>query len=354
MIVSHPGFYKEERSGRVYVAGEQVPFLSWEVTRPVSDEADNLTVELCWGVGGEGVLASNAKSSSALVDGQNVPIKIMIGDVTLIDALVNKSEWRFGMDGETVTVTGKGKIGRLTERKEIRNLKNRTASSVVEEIFAYHNLRGSITGTEKLIGTYSEGGHGTHSATTNNLDDWGLLNWLAECEGFTVRVSGDTAYFGPVGEVPEMLLDPVSLTYGADFAAIDFARDESGTREIIVEGRSWYKKRDHLEYFPHAPKQSEDGVESGDNEALIMRYTFPGHTPEQLKIKVRSVHEELTKRDITGTIYIPHYYGINPDRRIALYGVGVGLSRIYYTTSIRVAESMDGLNTDIAISNKTK
>lgn len=354
MIFQDPEHRLENHFGRVAVDGQRIPYIEWSVSLPAYDEADHLTIKAPWTIGGDGLLASNNKQATRLLTGKDIPLSIAIAERHLIAGIMDEIEYEATMSGEFVRIGGRGKIGRMVERKEIRDLKNRTASSVAQEIFKYHGITNAVVeGTSSLIGTYSEGGHGTHSATSNDLDDWELLNWLAEWEGFVVRVTGTKGYFGPHENVPEMKLPPISLLYGRDCEIKGWKRSLSGARDIIVEGRG-YKSTgsgksssttEYSAYYPREPKKD-------DETAIIHKRTMPGHTPEQLKRKVRSVYEELTKQDITVDVFVPRYLELWPDRRVALQGVGYGLSQVFYATQVNYSESMDGVTTEITLSNK--
>lgn len=336
----------ENAVGDVYVAGQRIQFQEWSVEIPAYDQSDNFTIIAPWEVGGDGVLASNAQADTALISAKNIPAKVVLKGKALINGLVDKPSWSFVTDEEKVTILGRGKIARMLERKEIRNIKNRTASSVMEEIFRYHGISGIVKPTSTHVGVYSESGYGANSAVNMNQDDWQLSNWLAEQEGFVVRVRGEWGYFGPYDELPTPHLPPMQFTYGKDnFEIQDISRDGTGTRDIIVEGRSYYKKRTIIAHWPRAPKAEGE-------EAVVKRYTLTNLSEEQLRRRVRSIYEEITKKDLTATLYFPYHVDIETDRRVELFGVGRGLSTVYYVSRVKLNENIDGISTEMEICNK--
>ncbi|QYY44787.1 hypothetical protein ACKE5C_19090 (plasmid) [Aneurinibacillus thermoaerophilus] len=351
MIYKQPVYGTQKLFGEVYLAGQKISFKEWSVDLCAFDEADNFDVIVPWNVGGNGILASNAKASTTLISGKDIPVQIKIGNRELINGIVDEPDWDF-TDEEKVMISGRGKIGRLIDREIPRNIKNRTASSVANEIFAYHKLKAKVTATSRKIGSYSE-----DSQTANTkMNDWELLNWLAEWEGFVVRVKGNEGFFGPLDQIPELKLAPIPFTYGKDCEVRSIKRHMSGARDIIVEGRSYYKGRTIIEYYPRPPKENKKGASNDEPEtALIKRYTLTGLSQEQVRLRIRSIYRELTKCDITGEIFTPRYVDLDTDRRIALYGVGLGLSQIYYVTRVRYSETLeDGITTTISFGNKMK
>jgi hypothetical protein len=343
VIYNQPTYSTQKLFGQISLDGQKIGFIEWSAELNAFDEADNFTIDAPWIVGGKGILSSNATASTALLSKKEVPVRILIGNREIINGIIDEATWDF-IDGEKVSISGRGNIGRLVDRSVIRNIKNRTASSLASEIFAYHKLKPSVTPTNRKVGSYSE-----DSQTTNtDMNDWELLNWLAEWEGFVVRVKGNTGFFGPLDKIPELKLPPMPFTYGKDCEVQEISRRTGGTRDIIVEGRSYYNGRTIIEHYPRKPKKDEE-------TAIIERRTLTGLSQEQLRTRIRSIYRELTKYDIVGQLSVPRYVELDTDRRISLLGVGSGLSQVYYVTKVKYTENLDdGLTTEIHFGNKLK
>jgi phage protein D len=384
MIYKNPIHVTQRLFGEVYVNGQKINYEEWSVERAAFDEADSFSVSAPWTVGGTDILSSSSKVQTVLIQDKDIPLRIVLNQRELIDGIIDEPEWQFNIDGETISLPGRGKIGQMVDRQISRNVKNRTASSVASEIFSYHGIKAKVSSTSRKIGSYSDE---AQSANTD-MNDWELLNWLAEWEGFAVRVKGKVGFFGPLEEIPEISLPPISFTYGQDCEINKLSRHKSGAREFIVEGRSYYKGQTIVEYYPRAPKKETKTVRVKKTEeemkadptngktgrakkksttkkeektvlnetAIIHRHALTGLSREQLRKRVRSIYTQLTKYDIEGEIFIPKYIPeAEVDRRIALYGVGLGLSQQYYITKVRYSESLDnGITTEITFANKAE
>jgi hypothetical protein len=343
MIIQQPSYEIQRLRGKVFLNGQEIKWKEWSVEIPAYDEADNFNIRAPWNVGGADILSSNADTTPALATEKDVPLRVELDGQTLIEGLVDAPEWTFSMQGASVVIDGTGKIGRLVETKKIRNIKNRTASSVAKEVFSSHGISAKVTETNRKIGTYADDGQ----TTSTDQDDWQLLNWLAEWEGFAVRVRGNSGFFGPPDQIEDVKQDPLTLTYGTDCEVQQLRREKTGGREYIVEGRSYFGGRTIVEFYPRAPKKEGE-------TAVIFRRALTGLSQEQLRRRVKSIHDELTKKDVVGTLMVPKYLDVASDRRIELKGVGLGLSRVYYCTKVGYQESMDGIVTTIHISSKIK
>ncbi|MFD0682371.1 MULTISPECIES: hypothetical protein [unclassified Paenibacillus] len=383
MIIQKPSFHVETLLGRVFIQDTLIDWEEYSIDRPAFDEADNFSIRAPWFVGGTNIMSSNGNQLTNLAADKDIPVRIELSGVTLLEGLMDSSEWAFDMNGESVTITGRGKIGRLIERSETRTIKNQTASSVAHSIFNYHGITAQITETSRQIGAYAD-----ESQTTNtDQNDWELLNWLAEWEGFVVRVSGSAGFFGPADQLPGQMLEPLSFTYGVDCEVRSIRREPSDSRDLIVEGRSYFNGRSIVEHYPRAPKvktkatktKKKDGFLFSDEEVLkekflfsdekadkkkkteeesetakIVRRYLSGLSQEQLRQRVRSIYHELTKFGVVGELFIPKYTEIQTDRRISLFGVGQGLSLDYYCTKVSYNESKEGIITTVFISSKPR
>ncbi|MDC0763493.1 hypothetical protein POF51_22465 [Brevibacillus sp. AG] len=343
MIIKKPIFMVERPKFEVILNGMPIKHEECSVELNAFDETDNFTVKALWNIGGTDVLSSNATTDTVLISKKDVPVQIKLNGKLLIDGIMDVPEWSFGMDGDLVTITGRGKIGRLIDRKILRNIKNRTASSLMLEIFAYHKLKPLVTATTKKVGTYSE----DNQTSSVDMDDWELSNWLAEWEGFVVRVKGTEGFFGPLDQIPELKLPPIPFTHGSNCEVQSISRHQFGAREVIIEGRSYHGKRTIVEYYPRKPKKK-------DETAIIFRRTLTSLSQEQLRTRVRSIYQELTKYNISGNLTIPYFIEIDTDRRLSLYGVGKGLSQDYFCTNVKYSENADSFNTEIGFSSKFK
>ncbi|TPG74036.1 hypothetical protein EEL32_25605 [Brevibacillus laterosporus] len=343
MIKVQPTFLIDRPKFEVFLNGQLIKHEECSVELNAFDQADNFTVKAPWNIGGTDILSSNATTDTILVSKKDVPVLIKLNGKLIITGIMDVPDWTFGMDGESVTITGRGKIGRHVDRKITRNIKNRTASSLANEIFAYHKLKAKVTPTSRKIGSYSK----DNQTSSTDMDDWELLNWTAEWEGFVVRVKGTEGFFGPLDQIPELKLPPIAFTHGRDCEVQSLSRHQFGSRELIIEGRSYYGKRTIVEHYPRKPKKK-------DEHAIIVRKTLTGLSQQQLRTRVKSIYQELTKYNLSGNLNTPRYVDIDTDRRLVLYGVGKGLSQQYYCSRVKYSETLDSFNTDVGFSSTFK
>ncbi|TYS55744.1 hypothetical protein FZD47_25285 [Bacillus infantis] len=341
MIVKRASYKTQKLNGQVQLRGKKIAVENWSVEIPAHDETDTFRLKVPWAVGGDGVLASNDKVNTFLIAEKDVPCKIHLNNRELISGLVDEPNWSFGLSEDSIEISGSGRIGRMVERELIRNVKNRTASSVAGEIFKHHKINAIIKGTSVKIGAYSA----DSQSSDTEMNDWQLLHWLAEWEGYVVRVVGNTGYFGPPEELPELKKKPIKLTYGHNCEIQSLGKRKSGIRDLIIEGRSYHNRRTVVEYYPRKPKKENE-------TGIIKRYYLTGLSPEQLRKRIKAIYGQFTKYDLVGRLIIPEYLEVLPDRKIELGGLGKDLSGIYYTTKVIYTEDVESITTEIEISNK--
>lgn len=342
----HPAFKRPLGKPRVEIKVKGTPVPKWTSFRVESNGfsvADSFEVKLPWDVTEKPeqiLLASTPTTSSLLVKETNIPVEIWLGfDVPGLPPVPSRRimygkmdicRWNFGPDGEYVTLVGRNLAGQLIDTKTTEKYQNRTASQVAAEFFARHGLKPQVTATSTLIGTYL---NNNHSNITRETTQWDFLLYLAQQEGFVCRVVDDTGYFGPRSGIANLNAEPIPFTWGVNIDDLEIERGPQAARNIVVEVRSWHNGRRIVE-----KATTRNHVE----EKYIQRFTIPGLTREQAQKRARAILAELSAQEFFGRLRTDWQPEISIDRRIALYGVGQGLSRVYYVNRVTVEGSLDG------------
>ena len=336
-----PGFFRGygKPKATVRMLGYDLP--KWESIRVENNAfsvADSFDISLPWDVSDKQVdplLSSGPDFQSQLVSGTNIPVEVYLGFTgeptkRVMFGKMDVARWNFGSDGEVVSVIGRNLTGQLIDTKTTEKYQNLTASKVAEQFFIQHGLTPQVTKTNNLIGTYL---NKDQTQMERETTQWDLLLWLSQEEGFVCRVIDDIGYFGPRSGIANLNAEPLVYTWGLNILDLEIERGPHAARNLVVEVVSWHGKQRIAE-----KATSRTHVE----EKYTQRFTIPGLTREQAQKRARSILEELSAQEMFGrlrTDWIPEF---GTDRRIALHGVGLGLSQIYYVTKVTVQSSLSG------------
>lgn len=330
--------FRAEANGLGAVDTYQVT-LPWEVTDKPRDE----------------LLFSGPEKSSVLVTGSAI-IKIEAGfegevdPVLLIEGPMDRPTWDFSkMSGEIVNIYGRSYAARPFDFKETAKWQNLTSTAAFKQIAGIHGLTPVVpTETSTLIGNYEKE---DHVNTKREVSHWDFVLYLAQQEGFTTRVKGKEWYFGPREKLPGYNLDPVPFTWGYNIdEPFMIERAPNAARNLIVEVISWVPGKKAGKGQRIVEKASFSGSSSGHK--YIQRYYYPNLTRDQCQRKAQSVLKDLSRQQVYGSFNTDWFPELSNDRRIALYGVGQGLSQVYFAPKIVVSGSRErGLQAEVTFTN---
>lgn len=320
----------------VRLDGNDIMFNSWTVNLNSTHIADDFELVMPFRVAenmsGQSYLNNTPEYTSYLYTNDNVLVEIFIGytdnsgnfttdDLTrIMYGYMDEVNATFSSSGETVTLKGRNMVAPFLDNKTTDKYQNMTSSAIAQMLATSHGLQTSITPTYTLAGTYY---NGDNVQLTSDDTEWDLLTFLAEQEGFTLRVMDNTLYFGPFDVVVGNAANtPLNYTWGQNIMTLTLDKQPHAAKTINVEVHSYYNGQ-HI-------KAKADKLYAKAQSTYTERYYFAGLTQDQAQKKAQSILDELSQLEVTGTVQVSGNEQLTVDRQIMLYGVGAGLSTSYY------------------------
>lgn len=342
----------------IKINGEKIlDWIDFKVDINGVGDIDSFSVKFPWDVSDNPqnkLLYSGSKQSSVIVNG-SADISISAGfeneDIkNLIEGRMDNAKWNFDYgSGETVEINGRSFAGALFDFKETVKYQNLTACDAIEKMATQHGLNTIMpVKTSALIGEYI---NDDHSTVTRETSHWDYALYLGENEGFVNRVRGKDWFFGPLEMLSGYNLDPLQFSWGNNIkSGLNFERAPNAARNLNVEVISWQSGSKKSKGQRIVEKASLD--ESSDGTKYTIRRYIPNITREQAKRQSDNILKQLSKEQIMGSFSCDFFSSIDNDRRIVLYGVGQGISQIYFATKIGISGSAsNGLSCNIDFSN---
>lgn len=344
----------------VRLDGHDVWFNSWTVNLNSTSEADDFTLELPFGImrnQPQSYLVNTPDHASLLMEKADIKVEIYVGypqnaeqftdsELTrLMYGYVDTIEITCNDQGELVTLSGRNLVARLLDNKVTDKYQNMTASAIVDKIAKKRNMKSKISSTYTLVGVNA---NDDSVEMSSDQSEWDFLLSLAEQEGFSLRVSDDTLYFGEFDEVIGMVSagEPLAYTWGQNIEAFTLTRAPHATKTVVVDVHS-YQQSSSLHILASAKQEYANSTDTYHEH-----YFFTGLTQAQAQKKANSLLGQLSRLEKTGTMSVAGNEHIKVDRRIGLYGVGAGISDFYYVR--QASHNFDyssGYTTDITFSN---
>jgi phage protein D len=317
---------------------------------------DSYQVDLPWEVTDnprDPLLYSGPSQSADLVLGSaNIQIEAGFqgeGDPQLlIEGPMDYPAWDFD-EGENVSIHGRSYASAPFDYKETAKWQNLTSTAAFKQIAQFHGLNPIIPiETSTLTGEYE---NDDHVNMKREVSHWDFVLFLAQNEGFTTRVKGKDWYFGPRERLPNYNLDPLAFTWGFNIdKPFHIERAPNAARNLIVEVLSWIpgtKKRKGQRIV-----EKTSFVGSSDGQKYIMRYYYPNITRDEAQRRARNKLQELSRMQLFGSFPTDWSPDLSYDRKIALYGVGQGLSQTYFVPKIVITGSKsDGIRAEVSFTN---
>ena len=330
-------------------------WLSFTVTLSGLGDIDTYEVVLPWTIGDkpyDPLLYSGSAQSADLVNG-TATIKIEAGYdggeiKLLIEGDMDAPKWSFD-NGERVTISGRSYASRAYDEKETVKYQNMTATEAHAKIAALHGLTPvAPVATTSMIGEYI---NDDHASLTSETSHWDLILYLAENEGFVTRVRGKEWYFGPLDSMPNFLLESLPYTFGVDIMrGLTFERAPNAARNLTVEIISYQPAKTKRGKGSRIIEKSSS-VGKGINKYVVREYV-PNITRDQAQRLAKNKLAELSKQQVFGSFSCNFNPELDIDRKVVLYGVGVGLSQHYFVQNIRISgDRQKGLKSEVSFSN---
>lgn len=364
IVVPDHGNYRTASKPRsiVLIDGNPAWFDSWTVNLNSTHHADDFTIDFPFRITKnlpQGYFINTPDFPSYLMTNSDIKVEVYAGypadasnfstgDLTrIMYGYVDTIDLRLGISGETVSLAGRNMIAPFLDSKTTEKYQNMTSSAIAQMFAAKHGLQAVVTTTYTLTGAYY---NGDTVEINKDISEWDLLTFLAEQEGFALRVMDNTLYFGSYDTVVGSIasLDPLNYTWGQNIEDLAITRTPHAAKNLIIDVHSYdYNQGKHVRATAQRTSQRA-------NDVYHERYYFPGYTQDQCQKKAQSILDELSRLELVGTMKVSGNEQLKVDRQIALYGVGMGLSQNYYvrkSTHTFNQTNPDGYKCDVTFSN---
>lgn len=336
----------------VKVNGTIVPFHSWMVYQNGYSAADTFDLNLPFRVlrhlQGTTDLGNSPDQETILLTQPDILVEIYAGypqnpnqynvnDLTqMMYGYLDTVDFSLDSQGERAEIHGRNQIGPFMDTKTTEKFPNKTSSAIVTYFAQQQGLTPSVTPTYTLAGQYYSNDHTT---LTTDITQWDLMNYLANQEGFTLRVKENTLYFGPRDSF--LKSTDLKYTWGQNVNSIQISRSPHASKDIKVEVITWDsgKKTRHVTTAKNSTTYAKRVTGTSGHQEWVETYYVPGLTREQAQRKADAILNELSLSEITGEIRSIGNDAQDIDQPITIHGVGLGLSQMFWPN--RITHSFD-------------
>lgn len=247
-----------------------------------------------------------------------------------------------------LTADGRDLTARLIETKTQAAYQNKTASEIATILAQEHGLTANVDPTTTLAGVYYNIDHNQVSGEqfSHVTNEWDLLTFLAQHEGYDLYVQGSTLFFKKPGAV-ENTPYIVRLTAGdrpgtykaANAENIALERSMTLAKDIQVDVRSWSSR--HERGFTKSvraigAKNSSPSISANQVGTDTQRYSYviPNLTEDQALQRANAILKTLSFHERILTFEAPGDLLLNPRSLIRLQGSGSSWDQDYHVDSI--------------------
>lgn len=327
----------------VKVNNVSVPFQTWTVNLNGYSAADTFDVTLPFRVlnhlRGTTDLANTPDRETILLTQPDILVEIWVGypanpdqysesDLEqLIYGYMDTDDFYFDSRGDRVELTGRNQVGPFMDTKTTEKLPNKTSSEIVTYFGQQHGLTVQATPTFTLAGTYYANDHTT---LTSDITEWDLMNYLATQEGFTLRVKGNTLYFGPLSSF--LKTTPKIYVHGQNVKTLKLSRSPHASKDIKVEVVTWDpgKKTRIVTTATNSTTYAKRVTGTSGHQEWVETYYFPGLTRNQAQQRANGILQQLSETEITGEITADGDSAQDIDQVISVQGVGLGIDSLSF------------------------
>lgn len=241
----------------------------------------------------------------------------------LMYGYMDTANWTFDEQGERVELQGRNQVAPFMDNKTTDKFPNKTSSSIASYFAKRHGLSTQITPTYTLAGHYYSNDNTT---LTTDSTEWDFLNYLAEQEGFVLRVKGNTLYFGPRDSF--LKSNPFIYTWGHNILDMTLSRSPHAAKNIKVEVVTWSSHK-KARMVATASKSSTNA-----DEEFVETYYIPGLTKSQAQAKANTILSKLSQTELTGSLETLGDEQMNIDQPIMLEGLGLPSNNRFWPTQV--------------------
>jgi phage protein D len=237
---------------------------------------------------------------------------------------------------QTVSVKGRDKSAKLSEKRRSQKFNNQKASDIVSQIAADNGFSPVIETSD------DDAGKQYHKDTVHlalNGTDFETLSSLAEREGCKWFVSGDQLYFIPKdadGDAYEVhYREPTPEEYeSGNFIKLNMSRNLRAAKSVKVKVKSWHHK--DAKAYEHTAEAS------GGGEALEYEHHIAMANQEQVEKVAKSKLKDVIRHEMNLSVTMPGDLAIDPTQKLALSGTGTQFDQEYDIDHVKFSMSYDG------------
>lgn len=268
---------------------------------------------------------------------------------------------QFDVTTQCVRFDGRDLSSLLIEAKTQETFPNQTSSQIAQTLAARHGLQASVAATSTLVGNYYQIDHDriTNNNFSQKTNEWDLLVYLADEEGYNVWVKGNTLYFQPDTQNAD---PPFQLIYTApsngQMATLNVERltlerslTLSKTIQVTVKSTNL---RNGAAYIRTVKAQGAKSPGATNSATQNYVFTKPGLTPDQALKFANAKLAELTKHERILNIEMPGELSLSARSMINLTGTNSGFDQSYYCDTIsRCIDFNEGMTQHVRAKNSS-
>lgn len=324
-----------------------VPFRTWDVSLNGYAAADifNLTCpfRILDSLKGVTDLVNTPDKSTILLTQPDILVETYAGypkdpnnytvdDLTqLMYGYLDTVDFYLDDQGERVQIAGRNQVGPFMDTKTTDKFPNQTSSTIVIMFATQQGLQTEVTPTYTMAGTYYDS---DHVQLTTDITQWDLMNYLAQQEGFTLRVVGNTLFFGPRDSFLKSTAIP--YTWGQNIKSLHLGRTPHASKDIKVEVITWQpgKKTRIVATATNPTSYAKKVTGTSAHQEWVETYYLPGLTRDQAQQRAQAILDQLSQSEIVGDLTADGNDQQDIYQPIQLYGTGLGLTQQYWPTKV--------------------
>ena len=221
-----------------------------------------------------------------------------------------------------VEVDGRDLSALMLDSRVDETFANRTSGEIVQVIAARHGLVVDIAAAGGVAGRYYQSDHERVALGQfgRSMTEWDLVAGLAQREGFSVSMVGETLRFGPIEDSGAAVLTP------ADCESLHMEHVMPMQRSIEVTVRSWAQQ--------DGTAVSRTARGGGSGRAWTHHVTRPNLPAEEAQTLAERILADLVRQERRVEVRMPGELGISVRGRVLLQGTGTAWDRAYAVSEV--------------------
>jgi Phage protein D len=337
-------------TGRCFLAGVEVPFVSFDVDSNAFASADTFSVTFAASALPKsfGLLNWWATQTGILIELHAVIIsQAGVDDKKLI--VGNVDTWHYDPARFEIVCEGRDFTALFIDTKTAgESFKNQTSSQIAEDLAKRHSLTPVVTATTTKFGEFYQ----IDSAhLSGEQTEWDILTSLAAIENYQVYVTGYELHFEPLASIRTAdnyvirWQPPGTLKYPQANVSDDlqFSRAMTIMKGVTVEVLSWSSKKKNKQFIAAYPKNAKSTAVGGSTpRTQAFRIIRDGLTPETAMQLAQSTYNQIVKHAMKISGSMPGDNLLMPTDMIRVEGTQSPFDQLYYCDSVKRTISFEG------------